>query len=133
MKNDLTPQQKKRAVTEFAAIEQRLDTVLFARDEDDEDKFPFAKTAGVVGVGAGGGLGVNAIVKRGRDINTRGFVLPGSGVSNPSPGSFTANLKTGTKAVAADAKAGLAEATENLSSMFKRLFGKGARAAAKVV
>jgi hypothetical protein len=133
MKNDLTPNQKKRAIIEFAAIEQRLDTVLFARYDDDEDDFPIVKTAGVLGAGAGAGFGVNAVAKRGQLLNRRGFTLPGTGVENPpSPGSFLANLKTGGKSVAADAKQGIAEASENLSAMFKRLFGKGLKAAAKV-
>jgi hypothetical protein len=34
MNND----QKKRAVTEFAALERDLDTILFRRRDDDEDR-----------------------------------------------------------------------------------------------
>lgn len=146
MKNDLTPDQKKRAVTEFAAIEQRLDQVLFARaDEDDEEDFPVVKTAGVLGAGAGAGIGINAIRKRGNAINsapTGGFVMPGTSepapfgsrmqpIGNPGnvrPSNFLKDLKTGGKTVAGEAKESVAEMLKRMKGLFRGLGKTAVRA-----
>jgi hypothetical protein len=73
MNND----QKKRAVTEFAALERDLDTILFRRKDDDEDRsslpMAIAKAgAGTVAVGGatyGGLKGLQTLTKRGKSIN----------------------------------------------------------------
>lgn len=144
-KNDLTPDQKKRAITEFAAIEKRLDEVLFARNDDDDEDFPVVKTAGVLGIGAGAGLGINAIRKRGNALNTApqgGFIMPGTSEPAPlgsrmqpigNPGTARAStllkdLKTGGKTVAGETKETVGEMFARLRGLFKGLGKTAARA-----
>jgi hypothetical protein len=121
--HNLTPKQQKRVITEFSSIEKSLDTVLFARDDDeDEDRFPWLKTGAAVGAGAGLGLGINALAKKGKAINaTPPGVFPLMG-----PKGFGANLETGAKAFGK-------ETGESLSAIWKKILGKTAGAAAKAV
>jgi hypothetical protein len=128
--HNLTPKQQKRVITEFSSIEKSLDTVLFARDDDEEDGFPYLKTGAAVGAGAGLGLGVNALVKKGKRLNQMpaaqniipGLGQPGDGLSK----GFVGDLKTGAKAFGK-------ESAESLSALWKKLLGKTAGAAVKAV
>jgi hypothetical protein len=137
---NLTPNQQKRVVTEFSVLEQRLDMVLFAkRDDDDDDGFPYVKT-GLAGAGAAGlGYGGYAVAQRGARVN--GAPLPGTvmgpgigygmnsipGPIGPSaPKGFFNNLGTGAKAVGTD----IAESPviRNLRALLKGGVRKAAKA-----
>jgi hypothetical protein len=91
---NMTNDQKKRAVTEFAALERKLDTVLFARNDDDDDDNNLLKAgATVAGVGGvvGAGYGVNALTKQGKRLNempravTKSSDIPGVEGDLPGP------------------------------------------------
>jgi hypothetical protein len=68
---NMTNDQKQRAVTEFAALERELDTVLFRRNDDDDEDYlkTGLKTAGFAGGTVGAGIGVNALRVKGRTLN----------------------------------------------------------------
>jgi hypothetical protein len=85
---NMTNDHKKRAVTEFAALERELDTFLFRRRDDDEDSLlKTGAEVGAAGVGlAGAGYGLNTLRVRGKSINE----MPTATVKQPA---FDAGLR----------------------------------------
>lgn len=97
-----------RIITELATCERRMDTVLFARNDDDEDdRGPGLGTA-AVGASTLGGAGIGGAYLRGRAANAASPMLPG--FSGPG---VTSTIGTGFKALGQDVK-GLGKGSKDL-------------------
>lgn len=120
--NELINSQKNRAVKEFVSLEAKLDTILFARGDMDDDS-PWLKTGAYAAGGVGAGLGVAGLVKKGKRLNSMPVAEPAlPGLEVPKATGFLSDLKTGTKAATGDLH-------EGVTALWKKMFGKVARAA----
>jgi hypothetical protein len=119
MKHNLTPENQKRIVTEFAALEEQLDQVLFARrdDDEDEDGHPILQGAAIGTAVGGTGVGTEALRRYGRTANRNAFV-------GPSLPDMPAGSKGVLGDIAAGGKLAAKEGSESLQALFKRLFGR---------
>jgi hypothetical protein len=130
---DLTPKQKKRMLSEFVALEAKMDEVLFAKryppyDDEEDNGFPVLRTAataaGVGGLGAGGYFGARKLAQRGAQINApyvgmgpfpQGVAGEGGGITSLAPeAGFLKNVRTGAQAYGSQAKTSLLELLKRL-------------------
>lgn len=113
----ITQLQQKKVITELSAMETQLDSVLFARnDDEDENGHPWL-AGGAAGAGlTAAGYGLN---RKGARLNA--IPRPGPTLGPPAPGGILKNIGTGAKATGESVG-------ETLSSVWKRLLRVGSKA-----